>query len=93
MSPAILNVQSVDFVRQGRVILDSVLLTVNRGDHCALIGANGAGKSTLLSMCGAAAPHRPRRRPLDGTCAPHGIVGRRIRLLDVYVCMELRKGL
>ena len=38
-------------VRYGEsTILDSVNLTVRRGEHWALMGPNGAGKSTLLSL-------------------------------------------
>jgi iron complex transport system ATP-binding protein len=49
----ILTVSDVAFVRQGRAILSEVSLTVDGGQHWALIGANGAGKSTLLSLLGA----------------------------------------
>lgn len=49
----ILRLESVDVVRSGRQILSGIDMTVNAGEHWALIGANGAGKSTMLSMCGA----------------------------------------
>ncbi len=51
--PAVLQLESVDFVRGSRQILTDVNLRVEAGEHWALIGPNGAGKSTMLSMCGA----------------------------------------
>jgi iron complex transport system ATP-binding protein len=53
MTPPVLSVAGVDFVRDGRAILSCVELSVRAGEHWALLGANGAGKSTLLSLCGA----------------------------------------
>lgn len=50
---AVLQLESVHFVRESRQILVDVDLTVRAGEHWALIGPNGAGKSTVLSMCGA----------------------------------------
>lgn len=74
MSHPVLDVRSVDFVREGRTILDRVSLTVQAGEHWALIGANGAGKSTLLSMCGAVV------HPTRGTVE---VLGRRLGRVDL----------
>lgn len=52
---SVLRATDVDFVRQGTYLLREVSLTVDRGQHWALLGANGAGKSTLLSLFGAVA--------------------------------------
>jgi len=49
----VLGVDGVDFVREGKLLLSGIDLTVRRGEHWALIGPNGAGKTTLLNLCGA----------------------------------------
>jgi iron complex transport system ATP-binding protein len=74
MSGNVLTVDSVDLVREGRPILQSVSLTVAPGEHWALIGANGAGKSTLLSLCGALV------HPTRGTVE---VLGRRLGRVDL----------
>src|SRR4029078_9345447 len=33
-----------------QTVLDNVTLTVNRGDHLAIVGPNGGGKSTLITL-------------------------------------------
>jgi iron complex transport system ATP-binding protein len=74
MGPAVLRVEDVAFVRNGRHILDDVSLTVRAGEHWALIGSNGAGKSTLLSMLGASV------HPTSGTVE---VLGRRLGRVDL----------
>ncbi|MEV0221774.1 ATP-binding cassette domain-containing protein [Streptomyces sp. NPDC050704] len=49
----VLRVKDVDVVREGKAILREASLTVQAGEHWALLGANGAGKSTLLALLGA----------------------------------------
>ncbi|ATL68511.1 ABC transporter ATP-binding protein [Nocardia terpenica] len=49
----LLQVDAVDFVRNGNPILSGASLTVRSGEHWALLGPNGAGKTTLLKMLGA----------------------------------------
>lgn len=71
---AVLRVDDVGFVRNGRRILDAITLEVHAGEHWALIGANGAGKSTLLSMLGALA------HPTHGTVE---VLGRRLGRVDL----------
>ncbi len=52
-SSPVLEVDGVDFVRVGRLLLHDVSLTVRSGEHWVLIGPNGAGKTTLLRLLGA----------------------------------------
>lgn len=49
----LLRARGVDVVRDGRYLLRSISLTIEAGQHWALLGANGAGKSTLLGLLGA----------------------------------------
>ena len=74
MTAPILSARHVDFVRNGRVILDDITFDVNAGEHWALIGANGAGKSTILSMLGALV--HPTRGTVD-------VLGRRLGRVDL----------
>jgi iron complex transport system ATP-binding protein len=77
----VLRVANVDLVREGNHLLRSVSITVQRGEHWALLGANGAGKSTLLGLMGAVT--HPTRGEVD-------VLGRRLGRVDVR---ELRSYL
>ena len=46
----VLRAQNVDLVRDGKLILDRISVTIRAGEHWALLGPNGAGKSTLLRI-------------------------------------------
>ncbi|WP_067973040.1 ABC transporter ATP-binding protein [Nocardiopsis trehalosi] len=77
--PPIIDVDRVDLVRSGRLLLDQVSMVVRPGEHWALIGPNGAGKSTLLSLLGAV------QHPTRGTVE---VLGNRLGRVDVR---ELRR--
>ncbi|WP_042437112.1 ABC transporter ATP-binding protein [Streptacidiphilus albus] len=49
----LLRTVDVDVVREGRHLLRSISLTIDPGEHWAVLGTNGAGKSTLLALLGA----------------------------------------
>ncbi|MDE6343111.1 MAG: metal ABC transporter ATP-binding protein [Muribaculaceae bacterium] len=50
MSSPIIDVRDVVLRRDGRVILEDVNFTVDRGDFIAVTGPNGGGKTTLLRL-------------------------------------------
>ncbi|MFI5428384.1 ATP-binding cassette domain-containing protein [Aeromicrobium sp. UC242_57] len=77
----VLDVQGVDFVREGKLLLDHIDLAVSRGEHWALIGPNGAGKTTLLNLCGAV------NHPTRGTVH---VLGRQLGRVDMR---ELRRDI
>jgi energy-coupling factor transporter ATP-binding protein EcfA2 len=70
----VLELKDVDFVRDGKLLLAGVSLTVGEGERWALLGPNGAGKSTLLGLCGAVT------HPTRGTVE---ILGRRLGTVDI----------
>ena len=47
----ILNIENVSKSFDSRRVLDSVSLSLERGETLALIGPSGEGKSTLLRIC------------------------------------------
>ncbi|MGI6877363.1 ABC transporter ATP-binding protein [Microbacterium sp. gxy059] len=81
MNTTVLQLDHVDFVRQGRDILTGIDLAVEPGEHWALIGPNGAGKSTILSLCGA------MNHPTRGVVR---VLGHRLGRVDVR---DLRRSI
>jgi iron complex transport system ATP-binding protein len=77
----VLELKDVDFVRDGKLLLAGVSLTIGEGERWALLGPNGAGKSTLLGLCGAIT------HPTRGTVE---ILGRRLGTVDIR---ELRESI
>jgi iron complex transport system ATP-binding protein len=75
----VLELKDVDFVRDGKLLLAGVSLTVGEGERWALLGPNGAGKSTLLGLCGAIT------HPTRGTVE---ILGRRLGTVDIRTLRE-----
>src|SRR5215475_5282828 len=65
----------VDLVRDDRLLLDRVSVTIRAGEHWALLGPNGAGKSTLLQIMGTYA--YPTRGHVD-------MLGHRLGRVDVF---------
>ena len=80
-SGPLLHVKDVDVVREGRYLLRSLSLTIEPGEHWAVLGANGAGKSTLLGLLGALT--HPTRGEVE-------VLGRRLGRVDLR---ELRSYL
>ena len=50
MNDAIIRLEGIGMMRQGKDILNDVSLVVNRGDFMAVTGPNGGGKTTLLRI-------------------------------------------
>jgi iron complex transport system ATP-binding protein len=65
----------VDLVRDDRLLLDQVGVTIRTGEHWALLGPNGAGKSTLLQIMATYA--YPTRGHVE-------VLGHRLGRVDVF---------
>jgi iron complex transport system ATP-binding protein len=48
--PAFIELAHVNVARGDNVVLHDINLTVNTGEHIAILGPNGCGKSTLIKM-------------------------------------------
>lgn len=44
----VLEVQGVDVVRSGALVIEDANFTINNGDYVGIVGPNGGGKTTLL---------------------------------------------
>jgi iron complex transport system ATP-binding protein len=50
MKTAVIELDTIDYVRQGHKILSGIHWRIEAGQHWALMGANGSGKTTLLKI-------------------------------------------
>jgi iron complex transport system ATP-binding protein len=75
----VLELKDVDVVRDGKLLLSGVSVTVGEGERWALLGPNGAGKSTMLGLCGAVT------HPTRGTVE---ILGKRLGTVDIRTLRE-----
>ena len=73
MTPLI-ELDHINFSRAGQLILEDVSLTVNSGEHWAILGPNGSGKTTLLTLITAYA------WPTDGAVT---VLGDRYGTVDI----------
>jgi iron complex transport system ATP-binding protein len=71
---------SVDLVRDSRLLLDGVNVTIRAGEHWALLGPNGAGKSTLLRIM--ATYEHPSRGHVE-------VLGHRLGRVNVFALRPL----
>ena len=47
-SSALLDMQNIQVMRGGKVVLDDFNLRIHASEHVAILGPNGCGKSTLI---------------------------------------------
>ena len=47
-APPLLELQNIQVVRGGKVVLDDFNLRIHANEHVAILGPNGCGKSTLI---------------------------------------------
>src|ERR1035441_1071707 len=47
-APPLLELQNIQVVRGGKVVLDDFDLRIHANEHVAILGPNGCGKSTLI---------------------------------------------
>ena len=45
---ALITCEKAAFAYEGRVVVDALDLTVERGEYLCIVGENGSGKSTLV---------------------------------------------
>ena len=76
----VFRAEGVGLVRDGRLLLDRVSVTIRAGEHWALLGPNGAGKSTLLQILATYA--FPTRGQVD-------ILGHRLGRVNVFTLRPL----
>jgi iron complex transport system ATP-binding protein len=50
MAEKALEMENVSVIRDGNKILDSINITIDRGENVAIIGLNGSGKTTLVKL-------------------------------------------
>ncbi len=50
MTDELIKIRNVNLQKQGKVILESINWTVERGSHWALMGSNGSGKTSLIKI-------------------------------------------
>jgi iron complex transport system ATP-binding protein len=46
----LLQLNRATVVREGRMVLEDLTLTLEQGEHTAIVGPNGSGKSTLIQL-------------------------------------------
>ena len=82
-NPFLLELKNVTVIRGGKKILNSVSISIQQGDHVAIIGPNGSGKSSLIKT------FTKEYHPLAST---DGFV-LKIMGKDIWNIFELRKFL